>query len=538
MGLQAGSAGYFTFVAAVFFLYWAAAQSRLPRLGVVLLANYFFCARYGLFYIFLIPACSTVDYIVGLGLMRFRRAGVRRALVGLSLAVNLTLLMGSRGALVNPHAGSFTGDWVFRLGLSFYTFQALTYTLDLYRRDAEGTRSLLAYLSAVSFFPTLQAGPITRVTELISQLEKPALLSRTDGGRAFFLIGLGLLKKAFIADFLAENLVNRVFDTPNLYSGAEALIAVYAYSLQLYYDFSGYTDIARGTALLLGIQLPINFDRPYQSTSVTEFWRRWHISFSNWLRDYLYFSLPGARTKVMPYVNLVITMLLGGLWHGLTWTFAIWGLLHGTALAATRAWQVSRGRRRPPLSHGAARSGGDLHLSLRLPYLGFLSRRQCLERASNPGPHRLANPGFGKYLDPLRRRAAAGGGRLVRPRDMVRARYRRLCGNSVLRACRGPGPGGRSHPIAGRARQRALRLFAVLRHESLPPPNRFEHCHNGAAAGLRPPAHAGNPRARAGSTGGIGGLHAGARAGHPRGPALCENAEPQGACARPRFHSH
>jgi D-alanyl-lipoteichoic acid acyltransferase DltB (MBOAT superfamily) len=354
MGLQAGSASYFVFVAAVFFLYWAAywaaAQSRLPRLGIVLLANYFFCARYGLFYIFLIPACSTVDYIVGLGLMRFRRAGIRRALVGLSLAVNLTLLVGPRGSLVNLHAGSFTGDWVFRLGLSFYTFQALTYTLDLYRRDAEGTRSLLAHLSAVSFFPTLQAGPITRVTELLSQLEKPALLSRTDGGRAFFLIGLGLLKKAFIADFLAENLVNRVFDTPNLYSGAEALIAVYAYSLQLYYDFSGYTDIARGTALLLGIRLPINFDRPYQSTSVTEFWRRWHISFSNWLRDYLYFSLPGARTKVMPYVNLVITMLLGGLWHGLTWTFAIWGLLHGTALAATRAWQVSRGRRRPPLS--------------------------------------------------------------------------------------------------------------------------------------------------------------------------------------------
>jgi alginate O-acetyltransferase complex protein AlgI len=350
MGLQAGSANYFAFVAVVFFLYWAAAQSRLPRLGVILLANYFFCVRYGLFYVFLIPACSTVDYLVGLGLMRFHRAGVRRALVGLSVAVNVILLLGSRGALVNRHGGTLTWNWVFALGLSFYTFQSLTYTLDLYRRDGEGTRSLLAYLSAVGFFPTLQAGPITRVTELLNQLEKPGLLSRTEGGRAFFLIGLGLLKKTFIADFLAENLVNRVFDTPNLYSGAEALIAVYAYSLQLYYDFSGYTDIARGTALLLGIQLPINFDRPYQSASVTEFWRRWHISFSNWLRDYLYFSLPGKRNKVMPYVNLVITMLLGGLWHGLTWTFAIWGLLHGTALAATRAWQVSRGRRRQPPS--------------------------------------------------------------------------------------------------------------------------------------------------------------------------------------------
>jgi alginate O-acetyltransferase complex protein AlgI len=147
-----------------------------------------------------------------------------------------------------------------------------------------------------------------------------------------------------IADYLGDALVNRVFDTPNLYSGAEALIAVYAYSLQLYYDFSGYTDIARGGAQLLGIRLPINFDRPYSATNLTDFWRRWHITFSNWLRDYLYFSLPGPRTKLMPYLNVVITMLLGGLWHGLTWTFAIWGLLHGTVLALTRICMVRRGR--------------------------------------------------------------------------------------------------------------------------------------------------------------------------------------------------
>jgi D-alanyl-lipoteichoic acid acyltransferase DltB (MBOAT superfamily) len=157
-----------------------------------------------------------------------------------------------------------------------------------------------------------------------------------------------LLKKTCIADLLADTLVNRVFDTPKLYSGAEVLLAVYAYSFQLYFDFSGYTDIARGSAQLLGIRLPANFDRPYRSANLTEFWRRWHISFSNWLRDYLYFSLPGNRTKVMPYINLVITMLLGGMWHGLTWTFAIWGLLHGAGLAATRAFLVWRGRRQEP----------------------------------------------------------------------------------------------------------------------------------------------------------------------------------------------
>jgi D-alanyl-lipoteichoic acid acyltransferase DltB (MBOAT superfamily) len=342
MGLAAGSSTYFIFVAAVFFVYWAAPQTRLFRLAVILLANYFFCARYGLFYLALIPACGTADFLVGLGLMRFRNAAVRRMLVGISIAINLALLVGSRhmGAVVGPRGW----DWIFPLGLSFYTFQALTYTLDLYRRDAEGTTSLLAHLSAVSFFPTLQAGPITRVADLIRQFAARRPLDPSEGGRALFLIGLGLLKKVCIADLLAETLVNRVFDTPKLYSGAEVLLAVYAYSFQLYFDFSGYTDIARGSAQLLGIRLPANFDRPYRSGNLTEFWRRWHISFSNWLRDYLYFALPGKRTRVMPYVNLVITMVLAGLWHGLTWPFAIWGLLHGAALAATRAYMVWRGR--------------------------------------------------------------------------------------------------------------------------------------------------------------------------------------------------
>jgi alginate O-acetyltransferase complex protein AlgI len=345
MQMQVGSGAYYLFVATVFFLYWAAASARRVRLGIVLLANYVFCAQFGVFYVLLLPACSLVDYSIGLGLMRFRQPALRRLLVTISLALNLALLIGSRYMpwLLNRH-GAVQWDWVFPLGLSFYIFQSLTYTIDLYRRDAEGTHSLLEHFAAVSFFPTIVAGPITRVTELVKQFAAEPTLSRADGGRAFFLIGLGLMKKALIADYLAANFVNRVFDTPNLYSGAEALIAVYAYSLQLYFDFSGYTDIARGVAQLLGIRLPINFDRPYLAANMTEFWRRWHITFSNWLRDYLYFSLPGKRTKVMPYLNLIITMVLGGLWHGVTWNFAIWGALHGCALAATRLWQSFRGR--------------------------------------------------------------------------------------------------------------------------------------------------------------------------------------------------
>jgi D-alanyl-lipoteichoic acid acyltransferase DltB (MBOAT superfamily) len=363
MPVQPGTAIYFVFFAAVFFLYWTCAASRLVRLSIIVAANLLFCAHYGLFYIVLIPACAATDYALGLGLMRSGAPALRRALVAISILVNLSLLVVSRHmgwflshGWVPAHRAS-DWDWIFPLGLSFYTFQALTYTIDLYRRDAEGTRSLLAHLSAVSFFPTLQAGPITRVEELVGQFARRPLLSRADGGRAFFLIGSGVLKKALIADFLGENLVNRVFDTPNLYSGAQALLAVYAYSLQLYFDFSGYTDIARGTALLLGIDLPKNFDRPYLSANIAEFWRRWHISFSNWLRDYLYYSIPGKRTKIMPYLGLVITMLLGGLWHGVSWTFAIWGLLHGCGLAATRWWQARRGRNRPqpsPLARALA----------------------------------------------------------------------------------------------------------------------------------------------------------------------------------------
>jgi len=241
----------------------------------------------------------------------------------------------------------FARNWKLSITLSFYAFQALTYTIDLYRRDAKATPSYLAHLAAVSFFPTILAGPITRVSLLLDQLEKRKPLEAADGGRALFLIGLGLIKKLMIADYLGGNLVNRVFDFPNLYTGTENLIAVYSYTLQLYYDFSGYTDIAIGSAMLLGITLPANFNRPYAAYNIADFWRRWHITLSHWLRDYLFFSLPGLRSKwkVVTYTNLLITMVLGGLWHGQSWNFVIWGGLHGVGLVAVRVWQTRTGIR-------------------------------------------------------------------------------------------------------------------------------------------------------------------------------------------------
>ncbi|MFN7996875.1 MAG: MBOAT family O-acyltransferase [Bryobacteraceae bacterium] len=343
--MHSTSAAYFLFVAIVLIGYWFAAGSRLLRLAILLTANYFFCAKYGLFYLALIPACSTIDYLLALGLQSVTARITRRLLVAASVTLNLGVLVLSRHiALLCRPSG---WDWVFPLGLSFYAFQSISYTLDVYRKDSPATTSLLAHLSAASFFPVIVAGPITRPADLAAQLTRRFSLPAADGGRALFLIVFGLIKKLLIADYLAANLVNRVFDTPNLYSGLESLIAVYIYSIELYYDFSGYTDIARGTALLMGIRLPINFDRPYAALNVADFWRRWHITFSNWLRDYLYFSLPGKRSKIWPYINLVITMVLGGLWHGITLPFAIWGFLHGGALAVTRRWQAWRGRRAP-----------------------------------------------------------------------------------------------------------------------------------------------------------------------------------------------
>jgi D-alanyl-lipoteichoic acid acyltransferase DltB (MBOAT superfamily) len=219
------SAAYFLFVIVVILAYWLVAGSRLARLTVLLAANYFFCARYGLFYLALIPACSSLDYLAGQGMQFFKRALVRRLFLGLSLAVNLGLLVLSRHMTLFLQPSIW--DWVFPLSLSFYAFQSLSYTIDIYRNDATAASSYLGYMAAASFFPTIQAGPITRPADILKQLTRKFDLLPADGSRALFLIVFGLAKKLLIADYLAGNLVNRVFDTPNLYSGMENLVAVY-----------------------------------------------------------------------------------------------------------------------------------------------------------------------------------------------------------------------------------------------------------------------------------------------------------------------
>ncbi len=226
------------------------------------------------------------------------------------------------------------------VGISFYTFQTISYTVDVYRGKIDPVKHILDFGFYVSFFPQLVAGPIVRASEFIPQLYKRYSLSTQEFAFALFLILKGLFKKMFIGDYIALNFVDRVFDNPTGFSGFENLTALFGYSLQVYVDFSGYTDIAIGLALLLGFRLPKNFNSPYKATSVSNFWKRWHISLSTWLKDYLYIPLGGNRKgRIMTDVNLMITMLLGGLWHGASWQFLVWGGLNGVGLVVYKLWK-------------------------------------------------------------------------------------------------------------------------------------------------------------------------------------------------------
>lgn len=357
---------YYCFLTVIFFAFWLSRSQRYTPLILICAANLFFYAMWGAAYLILIPAASATDYFLGRRIAAAPSPAGKRLAVTASIALNLGLIVLCRYAAI-PRVALY-------LSLSFYAFQALTYTIDIYRGDSKPASSYLTYAASVTFFPTILAGPITRVSSLISQWNwKGKVLSGEDGGRALFLIGLGLAKKFLIADYLGNNLVNRVFDLPTLYSGGDVLVAVYAYAFQLYYDFSGYSDIAVGSALLLGIRLPVNFNAPYQAQNLADFWKRWHISFSKWLQEYLYFSLPFKRTKWMPYLGLVITMALGGIWHGAGWTYLIWGLLHGTGLAVFRLWSLIRKNAPAPgrIAHSIATIAATL-LTFHFVLLGWV----------------------------------------------------------------------------------------------------------------------------------------------------------------------
>ena len=232
-----------------------------------------------------------------------------------------------------------TRSIVLPVGISFFTFMGIAYLVDVYRRDFEPV-SLGQFAAYLSFFPHLVAGPIVRPGELIPPFRSPRDPRYVDTSRAFFLIATGLFMKVVIANHLATGIVDEVFGAPEQHSSLEVLVGIYAYAVQIYADFFGYTNIAIGIALLLGFTFPQNFDAPYTAISITDFWRRWHMTLSRWLRDYLYIPLGGNRHgRLATYRNLMLTMLIGGLWHGAGWTFVVWGGIHGTALVAERWWR-------------------------------------------------------------------------------------------------------------------------------------------------------------------------------------------------------
>ncbi len=223
------------------------------------------------------------------------------------------------------------------VGISFFTFQGLSYLVDVYRKEIKACQNPLDLLLYISFFPQLVAGPIVRASDFLPQLAKPVDAENIRATRAFILIGLGLFKKVIIAHYLATELVNPVFESPSSYGTLDVLLGVYGYALQIYCDFSAYSDMAIGFALLLGYDFPRNFNQPYRATTLRDFWHRWHISLSTFLRDYLYIPLGGSKKgAVKTYRNLFLTMLLGGLWHGAAWNFVMWGFLHGTFLCIER----------------------------------------------------------------------------------------------------------------------------------------------------------------------------------------------------------
>ena len=335
------------------------------------LVSLFFYYKTGGLFLFLLILVTVIDFFCGLLISRAEKRVTRRSMLLMSLVSNLgilayfkysTFLVASFNQIFGTsyHVHDFLAEFsnsligtsfnmssiILPVGISFFTFQSLSYTIDVYRRKMTPVRNIIDFGFYVSFFPQLVAGPIVRASEFIPQIYNEFHLSQREFSHALFLISKGLIKKIIISNFIAISFIDRVFDAPSVYSGFENLMAVYGYGIQIYCDFSGYTDIAIGLGLIMGFRLPVNFNSPYKAADVSDFWKRWHISLSRWLKDYLYIPLGGNRKgKARAYLNLLVTMVLGGLWHGAAVRFIIWGFLHGVGLVFTKIWHSVFGAR-------------------------------------------------------------------------------------------------------------------------------------------------------------------------------------------------
>lgn len=403
---------FWIFLAVVLAGYSLVYKSNPVRNAYLFFVSLFFYYKTSGFYFIILLFSTLADFIIGKQIFRSKVQRNKKLWLALSITINLSILVFFKYAyffadFLNDAFGIqitvynyfslatnqvLGTDFIWEkialpVGISFFTFQTISYSVDIYRGHIKPVKSILDFGFYVSFFPQLVAGPIVRAADFIPQLYKKYKLTKEDFGIGLFWILNGLLKKMFLADYIAVNFVDRVFANPASYSGFESVLALFGYTLQVYADFSGYTDIAIGVAIWMGFRLPINFNSPYKATSVSDFWRRWHISLSSWLRDYLYIPMGGnrggsffsyfmmgvivffvsllANTWVVPIgmaavgvlvaillrvsagfkgwfetnVNLMLTMLWGGLWHGASWNFVVWGGLNGLGLVVYKLWK-------------------------------------------------------------------------------------------------------------------------------------------------------------------------------------------------------
>jgi len=335
---------FLLFFPIVFFAYWIIPNNYTRLQNVLLLvSSYFFYAWWDWRFLSLIAFSTVVDYTLGLAIESSERK--RKLYLFFSICTNLGLLAVFKyfnffidswvrlWALFGYEIGQSTLSIILPVGISFYTFQTMSYSIDIYRRQIKPTKDFVAFATFVSMFPQLVAGPIERASNLIPQILNKRVWSHKRFKEGLFQIAVGFFRKVVVADNIGA-LIDDVYNMPEMFNSSNIIMAVVLYSFQIYYDFSGYSDIAIGTAKLLGFDFKQNFNLPYFASSITEFWRRWHISLSTWLRDYLYIPLGGNRKGIIKqYRNLFITMFLGGLWHGSSWNFVIWGSLHGLLLA-------------------------------------------------------------------------------------------------------------------------------------------------------------------------------------------------------------
>src|SRR5579862_8245060 len=337
------------FFALVFPVTWALNEYNTAKKWFLVAASYFFYAFWNVSYTLILAGSSVFNFLLALALDALPDGGARRALFWLGVAGNLGLLgyfkyydffvaqaMNLMMSLGLPLNLAFI-EVALPIAISFLTFHALSYIIDVYHRKLKATRSLVDILLYISFFPHLIAGPIVRAKAFLEQTVRASSPYDVRLGLAVFLITGGLFKKVIVANYLSTDFVDGVFRSPGDYSHLDLLLGMYAYAIQIYCDFSAYTDIAIGVANLLGYRFPQNFNQPYRALSVQDFWRRWHMTLSSWLRDYLYIPLGGSRGgNLETYRNIMITMGLGGLWHGASLNFVFWGLLHGGALVVER----------------------------------------------------------------------------------------------------------------------------------------------------------------------------------------------------------